>query len=234
MNTSINISLNNGDKVYVRGMLSADKNSNNCTQFTMTGKIAASGNCNALWSYQDLNAPLKTYCGFNLFSNCTSLTTAPELPATTLANDCYHSMFYGCTSLVTAPELPATTLANGCYWSMFERCTSLTVAPEILPATTLSERCYIQMFQYCTSLVTAPELPATTLAERCYRNMFRYCTKLNYIKCLATNISDSHCTDDWVKGVSSNGAFVKHPNMTSWSTGSSGIPSGWTVENADI
>jgi hypothetical protein len=56
---------------------------------------------------------------------CTSLTTAPELPATTLASDCYYQMFYGCTSLTTAPELPATTLVDYCYGHMFNGCTSL-------------------------------------------------------------------------------------------------------------
>jgi hypothetical protein len=60
-----------------------------------------------------------------MFSGCTSLTTAPELPATTLANNCYESMFSGCTSLTTAPELPATTLTNNCYYYMFNGCTSL-------------------------------------------------------------------------------------------------------------
>ena len=34
-------------------------------------------------------------------------------------------MFYGCTSLTTAPELPATTLAEACYSGMFCDCTSL-------------------------------------------------------------------------------------------------------------
>ena len=34
-----------------------------------------------------------------MFSGCTSLTTAPELPATTLAEDCYSYMFKNCTSL---------------------------------------------------------------------------------------------------------------------------------------
>ena len=34
-----------------------------------------------------------------MFSICTSLTQAPELPATTLAASCYRSMFSGCTSL---------------------------------------------------------------------------------------------------------------------------------------
>ena len=60
-------------------------------------------------------------------------------------------MFQGCTSLTTAPELPATTLANGCYSYMFRQCTSLTTAPE-LPATTLVPNCYNYMFQGCTNI----------------------------------------------------------------------------------
>ena len=51
-------------------------------------------------------------CYTNMFSNCTSLTSAPALPATTLADNCYWGMFSGCTSLVNAPKLPATTLAD--------------------------------------------------------------------------------------------------------------------------
>lgn len=42
-------------------------------------------------------------CYYKMFSGCTSLTTAPELPATTLADFCYYNMFYGCTNLQTAP-----------------------------------------------------------------------------------------------------------------------------------
>ena len=34
-------------------------------------------------------------------------------------------MFSGCSSLTTAPVLPATTLVNNCYSNMFENCTSL-------------------------------------------------------------------------------------------------------------
>ena len=39
------------------------------------------------------------YCYKSMFSNCTSLTQAPELPATTLMVSCYDHMFSGCTSL---------------------------------------------------------------------------------------------------------------------------------------
>ena len=188
--------------------------------------------CTSLTTAPELPATtLATYCYYQMFYGCTSLTTAPTLPATTLASYCYQYMFNGCTKLTAAPELPATALTSGCYSSMFARCTSLTTAPE-LPATTLAEGCYEKMFYGCTSLTTAPALPATTLANYCYYQMFRNCTSLNYIKCLATNISASDCTQNWVIGVSSTGTFVKNPNMTSWTTGAKGIPTGWTVQDA--
>ena len=169
-------------------------------------------------------------CYNGMFSGCTSLTTAPELPATTLISYCYNRMFSGCTSLTTAPELPATTVSSYCYANMFYGCTSLTTASETLPATTLVDHCYYSMFYGCTSLTTAPELPATTLTNYCYYNMFRGCTSLNYIKCLATNISATHCTTDWVDGVAASGTFERDANMLDWTTGTSGIPSGWTVD----
>lgn len=150
-----NISLNNGDKVYVRGVLRRDNSSMHFTNFKMIGKIAASGNCNAIWDYQDLNAPLKKYCGMNMFNSCTSLTTAPELPA-------------------------------------------------------------------------------TELVESCYKNMFVWCTSLNHITCLATDVSTANCTSNWLSKASNTGTFVKHPNMTSWTTGTSGIPEGWEVVDAEL
>ena len=114
--------------------------------FEMTGKIAASGNVNSLLMEDEKTARTlslsgRNFCYFGLFEGCSSLTTAPELPATTLAEGCYSNMFNCCISLTTAPELPATTLANNCYDNMFYRCTSLTSAPE-LPATTLATNCY--------------------------------------------------------------------------------------------
>ena len=92
-----------------------------------------------------------------LFLNCSVLTSAPELPATKLAEDCYHQMFFGCTSLTSAPKLSATKFAYYCYSSMFIGCTSLTSAPE-LPATTLAEGCYSSMFADCTKLSTVTML----------------------------------------------------------------------------
>ena len=257
------ISLNDGDSICLKGQNTNFCNFNWSTYaynyFVMTGSIAANGN---IMSIIDNGACTTTtipatYCFYDLFHNCTSLTTAPALPATVMKDHCYRALFSGCTSLTTAPALPATTLAVGCYAYMFSRCTSLTTAPAlpattlkdtcyngmfsectslinvpILPATTLKSNCYNSMFYKCTSLTTAPVLNATKLVDYCYNYMFNGCTNLNYIKCLATNISASGCIGSWVSGVAATGTFVKKSSMTSWTTGTSGIPSGWTVQDA--
>ena len=154
------------------------------------------------------------------------------LPAERIAGYAYAFMFQYCQSLTKAPNLPATTIQGNCYNSMFKNCTSLTSVPSILPATTLQINCYQNMFSSCTSLTTAPELPAATLKNYSYANMFTGCSSLNYIKCLSTNISATSCTTDWVSGVPLTGTFVKDSTMTSWITGTGGIPTGWTVQDA--
>ena len=174
---------------------------------------------------------LTNYCYCAMFEKCTGLTTAPELPATTLAEKCYNGMFRYCSGLTTTPELPATTLATSCYYDMFRYCSGLTTTTK-LPATTLANECYNYMFAFCTALTTAPELPATTLATGCYGFMFDGCTSLRYIKMLATNISASNCLSFWVRDVRSSGTFVKAASMTTLPSGESGIPAGWTVQNA--
>lgn len=91
---------------------------------------------------------------------------------------------------------------------------------------------FASMFYGCTGLTQAPALPATTLTNSCYSSMFRGCTKLANVKCLATDISASSCVASWLSGVASSGTFVKAAAMTSWPSGASGIPEGWTVEDA--
>ena len=157
--------------------------------------------CAVLTSAPELPATkLAGDCYYGMFSGCTSLTSAPELKATTLAENCYYYMFSGCTSLTVAPELKATTLAENCYYYMFSGCTSLTSAPE-LKATTLAKKCYYGMFYGCTSLTSAPELKATTLADYCYYYMFSGCTKLSTVTMLAPSdqISKaSKCCYNWL------------------------------------
>ena len=163
-------------KLYLRGSGNTKFYTKKGARLSLSARAACSGNIQTLLEYSNppmgISAP---YCYKYMFYECTNLTKAPELSATTLASDCYVYMFMDCTNLTQAPELPATTLASYCYQNMFSGCTSLTKAPE-LHATTLASDCYAYMFYGCTSLTKAPELPATTLATSCYSYMFRGCT----------------------------------------------------------
>lgn len=139
-------------KLYLRGSGNTTFYTKKGVRFVLSERAGCSGNLNTLLEYSN--------------------------PPTTLnANNCYRSMFSGCTNLTTAPELPATTLTSYCYSTMFNNCTSLTTAPA-LHATTLADFCYQGMFYMCTSLITAPALPATTLSDGCYYEMFSNCTNL--------------------------------------------------------
>lgn len=147
-----------------------------------------------------------------MFANCTSLTIAPELPATNLdGNTQYQGMFQGCTSLIKTPSalpatyvpsvgydtmfagctslvrtafrtLPATVLGSGCYSSMFKNCTSLIECPHLIAPTQLNSDAYAYMFQGCTSISEAPTIIADKICQNGYRNMFDGCTSLINIK----------------------------------------------------
>ena len=167
------------------------------------------------------------------------------MPATSLSEGCYRALFAGSSGdqhqSTKACQLPSTSMDRFCYAGMFAYNVNLVEAPE-LPATTLAEECYFEMFIGCTSLETAPELPATILSIGCYYYMFYNCTSLSYIKMLATDSSiwDSEYQHysaplfftSWVHNVAASGTFVKSSNMTQLPlNNTSGIPSGWTVEN---
>ncbi len=123
---NVTLNLNKGDKVYFKGSITGNQSDRSYAYFAMTGKISASG---SIMSMQDGNPQDNTlkykYEFCHLFQSCTSLVTAPELPATTLSSSCYFGMFYNCTSLVKAPDLPCTTLQSFCYKEMFWKCSKL-------------------------------------------------------------------------------------------------------------
>lgn len=206
-------------------------------RFSSTGQFDVEGNAMSLLygdNFQNKTSlSTKNYAFRHLFNGCATVVNAKNmsLPATTLESYCYQNMFNDCTSLTTAPVLPATELTDYCYNAMFNGCISLTTAPQ-LPATTLKNNCYAFIFRNCISLTTAPELSATTLVSSCYNQMFYGCTNLDNIICLATDISGSNCTLNWVYGVSASGTFTKAASMSSWTSGVSGIPNNWTVKNA--
>lgn len=126
------ITLSNvGDKVYFRSTSSTNTQfstgTSNYYQFVMTWSIAASWDVTYLIN-KNWTTTLPYYCFADLFWNCTSLTSAPRLPATTLWRYSYFYMFSDCTNLETLPKLPATVIPNYCYYSMFVRCSKIKLS----------------------------------------------------------------------------------------------------------
>ena len=94
-----------------------------------------------------------------------------------------------------------------------------------------SVRTYYETFANCSHLEEAPYIPLLKISYwglgQNFVNMFKNCTNLNKIECLLLNPTEDSFSG-WTNGVSATGTFVKHPNAT-WTTGTSGIPTGWTV-----
>ena len=124
--------------IYFRGRATGTKslstvaNVSNAWVFTGASNLEVNGDITML--LQDTlggmvrDIPLGANAFALMFRLCTSLTTAPRLPSTTLADSCYSAMFIGCSSLITPPALPATTLVSNCYNNMFSGCTNIKLS----------------------------------------------------------------------------------------------------------
>ena len=201
---SIDVSPSNKVRFYGNGTRIKDYSS---TNIVSTNNVELSGNIMSLVDEENF-ATITTmegasFAGLFAGNTCRFEASGLLLPATTLSQDCYSGMFAGCSNLSDTPvELPALTLAPGCYSNMFEGCGMLS---------------------------DAPHLPATELVTECYENMFYGCFSLKNVTCLATTINGTDCTKDWLSGVSNSGTFTKAMGATCWSSGSNGIPYGWSV-----
>ena len=123
------------DKVYRRSTsetpVTLSSHNTNNYRFSMTWTIAASWDINYLLCKYSTDS-LFDYCYVYLFQSCSSLTSSPKLPATTLAANCYRYMFADCTNLKTINILPATTLPKRCYDHMYSSCSSIKLSPTAL------------------------------------------------------------------------------------------------------
>lgn len=188
------------------------------------------------------------YGSYNsMFKNCNSLLRAPYIPTgfcTAISGQAgsslaqvykYSNMFENCTSITSVNDLNEWKFESDGYQrmiyatEMFKGCTSLTTAPK-LPKLRSPYLLFTGMFKSCTSLTTAPDIDVEIISNHAgLTEMFSGCSNLNYVKCLATEINQDGMYN-WLYGVSPTGTFVKDANTT-WPTGDSGIPSGWTVIN---
>ena len=103
-------------------------------------KVACTGDIRTLLDWRNYNIVDTQNARFcTLFKNCSVLTSAPELPATKLVDNCYNRMFEGCTSLTSAPKLSAIELASGCYFRMFYGCENLLSVTMLAPSDQISK-----------------------------------------------------------------------------------------------
>ena len=208
--------------------------------FSTKEKVACEGDIRTLLDYKTYKTVnTNEACFYKLFEDCEQLTSAPDLPATNLANSCYKNMFSGCSSLSKAPDLPATTLAPGCYLGMFSGCSSLSKAPD-LSATTLAKGCYAHMFDNCISLSKVPDLPATTLAQTCYFRMFKNCKKISAITMLApkTQITNNDLRfHEWLVNAGTEASeplTLKVQDADAYNALESYLPENWKIGTATV
>lgn len=165
-----------------------------------------------------------------MFSNCKSLSKAPKILATGVNYCSMQHMFENCVSLVTAPEIHVTaTTGNYGLGFMFDGCTNLkNVQRALPPIENINLNTYYNMFQYCTSLEKAPILPIEDVGTaNPYHMMFYMCSKLKWVACYRKSGSDS--ATNWLNGVSPTGTIWVYRDTT-YPSGISGIPNGWTVK----
>ena len=111
----------------IRGTADGEYESTTISFTTSDVPVYCTGDIRTLIDYEAYGTVSTANAQFgSLFFNNTVLVTAPELPATTLASECYDYMFCGCTALTEAPVLPAEVLSHACYNGMFARCTNLS------------------------------------------------------------------------------------------------------------
>ena len=84
-----------------------------------TVNVACTGDIRTLLNWRNYNTVDTKDARFcKLFYGCSVLTSAPELPATTLAESCYQEMFFGCVKLssvtMLAPSDQITSVFDCC------------------------------------------------------------------------------------------------------------------------
>ena len=173
---------------------------------------------------------------YRMFKNCSSLITTPDFKNGSM------EMFMGCTSLRSVSSGAVANYPQ--VGEIFRGCTSLTTVPNsFIPENNnptmdvIAKGKYSGAFYGCTSLTTAPDLLCRRSYEYGYHHMFDGCTNLNFVRCMlvsAQGFSFTGATDNWLRGVSATGTFVRNTEETGWLSGEDGIPTGWTVRTESL
>ena len=155
-------------------------------QFVIQGEVAVNGYATYLLSRTNRNAVVPAYGFYNLFKDCSTITSAPAPTAnidgnSTINAHAYESMYEGCSSITTIPcELPSMNLGVACYKNMFKGCTNLVATMASLPApNNIAESCYEGMFEGCENITAAPNIAWTAQPKvATFKAMFKDCKSL--------------------------------------------------------
>ena len=228
INTTITLS-NVDDLVQFRNIANTFSiDSNNYFQFSMTGSINGSGWIQSLMNYQN-SIESNNYCYYNLFRDCSSLITPPELSVTELSSYCYNNMFRNCVNLTFAPKLLTTTVKQGCYMLMFYGCTTLTNGVD-LPAENLATECYANMYSRCSNIVNGGKISAVELNTNSLQYMFYDCKSLISLE-VDFSQWDNNNSNNWLYQTAYNttGTFICPTNLVIPSADEHGIPANWSI-----
>lgn len=235
--------INTGDTILFRGnntklatAWDAYNKFNTTKQFKVYGNAMSLLNGNNFISNSTLDSGGYNLCG--LFYGVTTLVDASNLilPATTLYTSCYNGMFRGCTNLEYGPKLlPSLDVPTDGYSSMFEGCVKLIEAPEILATSVSGNTALNRMFcmnrnsKVTAAMTKGPVLRITNPLghNNVYQQLFCGNGNLTEVTILvqATNLTFSN----WLN-YTNTGGVIKTLSGTTFSSGVSGLPSGWTTQ----
>lgn len=200
--------INSGDSVLwkANGVVCTSSSANRYSRFSSTGNFKVSGSLNTL-----------------LFGDKARKNVNGDYA--------FFGLFFGCTKLIYADELilPTKLGYTHCFYRLFRGCSNLLTSPNLFDIDASQRNTFQEMFHSCSKLSSEISINSTNPGTQGYNAMFYGCGQLNYIKMLATDISASNCLYNWVQGVSATGIFVKHIDAQWTTTGSSGVPTNWTV-----
>ena len=167
---------------------------------------------------------------FNVYGNIESIASEDFATSAVTLTRNFKGLFRGSKAVdISNLYLPSPTVQFQ-YSFLFRECASLINTPDLSHINAFTKSGLGGMFSVCPSLTSVDNLPVVTSsygADAAFTLMFSGSTNLTYVRNISTYTSGF---TNWLQGVSATGTFVKDANAT-WSSGASGIPSGWTVIN---
>lgn len=158
------------------------------------------------------------------------ITISPDLPATALDVSSYYDMFANCTSLTTGSHISySNRIPNQAFREMYYGCTALTTVYE-LNSTEIGDHSCNSMFRN-TALTTGLDLrKVTSIGANAINNMYADCPNITTVYA-PTVTWDTSKASNWLNNVAASGTLYADDSVAGSITRDSvsGCPTGWSV-----